>query len=929
MLAAAAGRPVSADVLVDVTWDVALPQHPQQALHTQLTRVRRLLGDRAGALVSDAGGYRLGLDRTEVDAWRFEDTVVECAASPDEVERLRTALSWWDGVPFADAADHPAVQPAAVHLGQLHGQASEALAEAELAAHRPDACLAVVESLLLEDPYRERAVALMLRALYAAGRGTEALDRFQQYRSRLVEELGLEPSPALRRIEREILDHRSPSSVPAGDLAGRVSIPPLPVSSFHGRGDELRSVVELLDRARAVTIVGTGGAGKTRLALHVVHELQRRYPDGVWWCDLLSAAPGETATTIAATLGLQDRAGQDALDRLSAYLADRRGLLVLDNCEHLAADAGRVVDALVRRGPGIRVLATSRQPLGVDGEHRLRLGPLPATSTVGSPAVELFVDRARAAAPGFDATDDIRRTVAGLCDQLGGLPLAIELAAASITRIDVHTLAERIDGHPRLLDRPTPVDRHHSLASVVDSSYQLLARHERQLLDELAVFAGPFTLEAAESLVGRSGEAVPAGSDHVGATIGALVDKSLVQFGSTDGRYELLPPVRAVGRTHLATSHRLDTAQGAHAQAVLDMAGDVDLVLRSSDEATVTAVFDDSIADLRAARSHLAARHDVEGLVRLSARLHWFTTLRSRSELYRWADDAVIRLPRAGSKPDIDRAAASASNGAAKRGDLPRARTLAEAGIEQAGADARSSLETLAQVLLFEGDLDAALTTARVAAERHALVGDRASAVNAQSVAAAALAYRGDREEAEATARRSEQEARQLGIGSLQAMTTYVLAETIADPAAAARFYDQALELADRSGADFVTGLANTSLAALELRTGQHHRARQRLETVIDHWERGGIWNQQWLAIRLLIEALTRDHEYDDAAVLVGAYDASPFAGPTYGDDADRLTTAMERAQEALGPERYAAANQRGAALTDSQAASYARALTG
>ncbi len=921
VLAAAAGRPVSPDVLIDATWGEPLPAHPQAALHTQLTRVRRLLGERAGTLVGETGGYRLALSRAEVDAWCLEDTVAEHARRPGGVERLRTVLSWWDGEPFADAADHPAVQPAAVRIGQLRGQALESVAEAELAANRPDACLAVVEPLLIEDPFRERAVALLLRALYAAGRGTEALQRFQHYRRRHVDELGLEPSPALWRIEREILDHQPPAT--SRESAARGSLPSLPVSSFHGRHDELRALADLLQHASIVTVAGPGGAGKTRLALHAAHQLQSGYPDGVWWCDLLSAAPGETATTIASHLGLQDRAGEDALDRLTAYLADRRVLLVLDNCEHVAADTGIVVDALVRRGRGVRVLATSRQPLGIDGEHRLRLGPLRATIDGESPAVDLFVDRARAAVPGVQVGDEFRRAVASLCDRLGGLPLAIELAAASMARIDLDTLFERIDAHPRVLDRPAAGDRHHSLAGVVETSYRLLAPFERRLLDELSVFAGPFTLGLTESLTGRTD-----GAD-VAATIGALVDKSLVLFRSADGRYELLPPVKAVGRAHLVVSGRLEPTQDAHARAVLHEVARVDRALQSSREAAAVSVFDDSVADLRAARAHLADRDDVGGLVRLSASLHWFSMLRARSELYRWAEEAVGRLSERPGYPGIDRAAASAANGAAKRGDLARARRLAATGIELAGPDAPSSLEALAQVLLFDGDLDAAVTTALSAAERHAEAGDRGSAISARTVEAAALAYRGDRDDAEASARRCQRDAHELGIESLEAMTSYILAETIVDPATAVRWYRHALELAGRSAADFVTGLANTSLAALELRTGQHGRARRRLESVVDHWERGGIRNQQWLAIRLLIDTLDRDHEQTAAAILLGAYGASRFAGPAYGDDAERLGAAVERAQERLGPDRYADAYRRGATLTDAQAASFARALTG
>ncbi len=193
---------------------------------------------------------------------------------------------------------------------------------------------------------------------------------------------------------------------------------------------------------------------------------------------------------------------------------------------------------------------------------------------------------------------------------------------------------------------------------------------------------------------------------------------------------------------------------------------------------------------------------------------------------------------------------------------------------------------------------------------------------------AAALAYQGNRTDAQKTARSLQREAHELGVGSLEAMTTYILAESLVDPQAAAACYQKALVLASRSGADFVTGLAETSLAALELRTDQHQRARRRLRTVIDHWERGGIWNQQWLAIRLLIETLERDQEDESAATLLGAYAASAHAGPAYGDDRTRLAGVIERCHERLGSDHYDDAHRHGETLTDAEAATYARSLT-
>jgi hypothetical protein len=534
--------------------------------------------------------------------------------------------------------------------------------------------------------------------------------------------------------------------------------------------------------------------------------------------------------------------------------------------------------------------------------------------------VDLFLDRARAAAPGFRADGRVLEAVEELGHLLGGLPLAIELAAASITRIDVLSLVERIRDQPRLLDQPDTTNRHHSLADVIESTYRLLVPAERRLADQLATFVGPFPLDLAEHLARRAG-----GCEPVGATLGALVDKSLVLFRPGDHRYELLPPVRAVCRMHIAAVGELDALRGLHARVVLEGATRIDRALRGRDEARFATAFDDLVGELRAATRWFAAVGDPASLLELSGATHWFSALRTRSELYRWAESAVEGGGASLCEPGADRAWASAANGAAKRGDLARARHLAELGICRIGAQARYTVETLAQVELFEGNLDAAVAASRCAAQRHLEAGDRLFSVDAAGVEAAALAYRADQREAEALARRLHREATELGVASLLAMTCYVFAETQTEPASAAELYQRALDAAAESRADFVTGLALTSLAALELRNGRPARARARLRTVLDHWQRGGIWNQQWLAIRLVVEALDAHHEYEPVATLVGAYDASSYAGPAYGDDARRLSGAIERAREQLGDDRYDAARRQGMALSDERAVAFAR----
>ncbi len=918
---------MSADLLIDVVWGERLPANPQGALQTQLTRIRRLFGPAAGSVVdSDPSGYGLALERSDVDSWYFEDLVAGRLDEHRSLTDISEALSLWDGEAFLDADRHPAVQPVATRLDTMRKDAIEALASAQLSENRPDAALSTIEPLLAEDPYRERACAVELRALCAAGRGLEALTRGRQHRRRFADDLGLESSPSLEAIEQEIRHQAARATaarrIPTAGLESPPQPPPLPVTSFVGRGRELEAIHGLLERARIVTVVGPGGVGKTRLVLHAAHADRTQQTDGIFWCDLASSGPGTVATVVASRIGVQERSGASPAARLADFLANRRCLVVLDNCEHVTVDVAALADTIVRRGPGTRVLATSRQPLGVDGEHLLRLDPLggPARGEHAATDVELFLDHAQAAAPGFTVDVTNRSTVADICDRVGGLPLAIELAAACVTRMDLDTLCDRITGQLELLDRSTvgAGDRHGSLDSVLAASYQMLQPAERELLERLSLFSGGFTLTDAERLIGSS-------RSGAGRFVGGLVDKSMVLFHRDDGHYELLPPVRTFGRARLAARGERERWRARHATMVLDKAADIDRALQTSEERSFRSAIDDSASELRAARDWFAEIGDVDGLMRLSACTHWFATLRTRSELSRWAEDAIVSVGDATDRPGTGRVRACAAIGAVRRGDLAISRRLAEHHEQDPADERRFALEVLGQVNLFEGRLEEAISCSRRAAEDHQAAGDLLFATSAASVEAVALAYGGHLAEAEVLALTLSRQARDLGVPSLHAMTLYILAETTSEPIVAAENYHESISIARSVNAEFVTGLANTSLAALEMRTGRVADARRRLAAAIELWQRAGVRNQQWLAIRLVIEALDHDGEPETVATLAGAYESSTRAGPAFGDDATRLARAVDRSYEQLGGDRFGVARRRGSLLTEDGAADLAR----
>ena len=530
MLALNANHAVSTSMLIDELWADDLPSDPEAALRTQVSRLRRRIG---ADIIHVGDGYRLSVSPEEVDVLVFERLL--------EDGRVDDALNLWNGRALEEFADRPFAVAQAVRLDELQSVARERRAEALLALGGSDHAVADLEALLAEHPERERARALLMRSLYSEGRHTDALAAYESWRRYLADELGLTPSPDLKELESEILRHT---------LSSRRSALPAPVSSFVGRAREMEEIATLLGQARIVTLCGPGGVGKTRLALEVARAASYRYENGAHLCDLSTVRrPGQVAPAVASALAMTERADGRLADQIAAYLASRRLLLVLDNCEHVLSAATSLVDHIVRRSAGVDVLATSRQRLGADGEHQYVVPPLSR-----EPAVELFRDRARATGAAMDVDD---RVLAAICERLDDLPLAIELAAARVPGLSVNELSDVLDDRFEVLVTGSAANvRHRSLSAVVDWSYQQLTRQEREVFDTLSVFAGRFDMEAACAM----------GASH--DIVLRLVDRSMVsaQPGRGKTRYSLLETLRAYGRERLAASGALTASQAQHAQ---------------------------------------------------------------------------------------------------------------------------------------------------------------------------------------------------------------------------------------------------------------------------------------------------------------------------------------------------------------------------
>ncbi|HZD70994.1 MAG TPA: BTAD domain-containing putative transcriptional regulator, partial [Actinomycetes bacterium] len=549
---------------------------------------------------------------------------------------LQEALGLWRGPALADVAYESWAQEEITRLEEIRLGAIEDELDAQLALGRHAEVLGRLGTLVEEHPLRERLPAQLMLALYRAGRQAEALAVYQKTRSALAEGLGVDPLPDLQRLHQGIL-RQDPSLQWAPSAPVRTNLPER-LTSFVGRQEETKQVLELLAESRLVTLVGTGGSGKTRLAVEVGAALADRYREGVWLVDL---APLTDATLMPQAVATALHVPEDPVRALTASLVDflrpKQLLLILDNCEHLIEAAADLADTLLSAASEVTILATSREALGVPGETVLQIPPLglpEAVSVDRGPeavlqydAIRLFVDRAAAARPGFTLTDDNVPPVVAICSRLEGLPLALELAAARVRGLGVEAMAARLDDQFRLLTggRRTRLPKDRSLRGAVDWSYDLLGEPERRVFERLSVFSGGFSLEAAETVA--SGEAV--GTRDVPNLVAGLVDRSLVHLaGFSPLRYRLLEPLRQYAGERLAARGETGSARRRHLGFFLALAETAEPALRGREQRLWLYRLEEDHDNLRAALSTAFELGEPDAGLRLAAALGPFWQMR-------------------------------------------------------------------------------------------------------------------------------------------------------------------------------------------------------------------------------------------------------------------------------------------------------------
>lgn len=687
------GESVTADRLVEDLWGEAPDsRNPAGTLSSKVSQLRRALGAAepgARSLVrSPPPGYELAIDPAAVDAVEFVARVeaARSAATPaTAVAELTRALALWRGPAYGEFADAEFARPAVARLDEQRLTAQEMVARARLELGEHAAVADELTELVAAHPWREGLRLVHVLALYRSGRQADALAAFDRYRTVLVEELGLDPSPEAVALEHAVLVQDPSLDAPAGvgrggaaaggsdGEGGRkpVSNLPAPRTALVGRDDDVEDLVGLLRRERLVTLTGPGGVGKTSLALAAARQIADGFRDGAWLVELAGVEPGgvhdtpdDMAEMVMATLAIRQAAGPHAgagpVDRLGEALRDHRALVVLDNCEQVVDTVAELVDELLRTAPEVTVLATSREPLGVAGETARTVDPLasPSPEQQGDPdvvgaasAVRLFVDRAQAAGADLRLDAATAPLVAALCRRLDGLPLALELAATLVPSLGLAEVVARLGDRFWLLGgrrRGGPA-RHRTLDAVIGWSWDLLDDDQRRVLRRLAVQAEGGTLAAAAAVC--SGDDLP--TERVPGVLAGLVDRSLIVATHTAAgvRYHLLETVAAYAAARLADAGEEAATRQRHLRHHLRVAERAEAQLYGPDQLGWLDALDTETANLRSALDTAVGHGLVEDAQRLAAALTWYWTLRGRLGEARRSLDRALGLD-ASATPD-------------------------------------------------------------------------------------------------------------------------------------------------------------------------------------------------------------------------------------------------------------------------------------
>jgi non-specific serine/threonine protein kinase len=941
LLALRGGRSVERRWLAGTVWPESYEADALRSLRQSLHDLRKAMGPEAWRLHADTSRtLRLDLSGCAVDVRTFDAAI----ARGDE-ESLEAAVTEYRGVLLEGCAEEWVLQERAAreqaYLAALQEIASAAAARGDHTTSARYLRLAVAV-----DPYREDFQRALMEAEAGSDSPAGALMVYREFRELLQREMAAAPSEQttalFQRLREEIRARATPRPVQPRLSAPGAAAPahpparlPVPLTRLIGRDEDVRSVASCLAAARLVTLIGTGGIGKTRLALQVAEDLCEKYPDGVRFVDLAPVAdPGRVPDAVRAAVGVSPGDQGEAVEVLRRHLAPRRVLLVLDNCEHLVESCAALAETLLRHCPGVRVLATSRQPLGLRGETVWQVPPLlvperdGGASGAGSigqyPAILLFLERARAASPCFRITAGNAPALAQVCRRLDGIPLAIELAAARVRTMPVEQIAARLDDRFRLLAGRTGLPRHRTLRAAIDWSYDLLSEPERLLMERLSVFAGGWTLEAAEDVCGSVGgwecgrsvgvdtepgtpiappAQTPIHRDEVLELLASVVEKSLVVYEERESgpRYRLLETVREYFRERGLEGAEMQTVRRRHAEYFTALAEEGDGHLTDDQQAAWLDRLETEHDNLRAALAASMPDTPHAGLgLRLAGALGHFWRVRGHlTEGREWLAQAL----KSGGPASTARGRALTESGtlALRQGDYDAARAfyehaLAIAREQGTRASVASALNNLGLVAYAKEDYPAARAFNEEALAVRRELGDRSGVAS-----------------------------------SLNNLGAVAYIEK--DHARARALYEESLairrELGDRSG---VAGSLN-NLAVIASQHGEFETARSLcVECLAIRREMGDRWG-----VAMCLEALAdvtcsalEPAASSEALIEVGRRAArmlgtaealrERIGTPLFPNERDEYRRTVDRAREIVDAETFAAAWAEGRAMSMDEA---------
>ncbi|KAA1249530.1 AfsR/SARP family transcriptional regulator [Mycobacterium simiae] len=879
-------HPVRGDQLIDRVWAYSPPHRARNTLAVYVCRLRNLLADVSDVTISsDLGGYILTAEPASVDLHRFRAVVAQArgATDPEEAASLfEQALAIWSGEPFV-LLDTPWINNVRAALQAERFSVELDRNDAVLGVGRHDALLDKISAAQIANPLNERLAGQLMLAQYRSGRQHEALETYRHIRERLIEELGIDPGPALRQVHQQILagEHEPHVAKTATTQMNRVVAHQVTVdrpqsgllrraTSFIGQERELRQVVAALHRGPLVTVTGVGGVGKTRLALEVARREQQRFSEGVWVCELGPLDHGNAVSQVVAAAGrVWRQQGLDLEESVIEYLRPHEILVMIDNCEHVLEGAARLVARLVRSCPRVSVLATSRQPLGIDGEQIVVVPPLPRAD-----AIRLFADRARASRPDFNLDDQPAGVVAEICSRVDCLPLGVELAAARIRMMSALDVARRLDDL-RLLDgrRYGVHPRQQSLAATIAWSYQLLTETEQSFFARLSVFAGTFDLEAAHRVCSPAA----AGEYDTLRLLSGLVDKSMVvvRHVTDRTRYSVLETLRAFGREQLQRSGIAKQCAMRHARYYAELAERAGAGMQSPEERDWVDRALPDYDNLRAAFDHAMAENATDLALRLGAATPEFLGWRIGYEEADLAEQVIAVA-------DPDHPLYPAVVGAAARvawnhSDFAHAKSLVA--LAQGRRPCRGTArvvypsDVLADIALFEGDLRGARSYWEAEAERARRDADPIRLAWTLYLFAICQGLLANLDSALAAAQEAVEVADTADNPTARALAYFALGYLLrrSEPERSLALFDDAARLAADVQNFWVYGTALMGAAAARAAHGDPHEAAQMLIAVLDHWDRFGDVTEQWVAIRHVTRLMFRIDSYADAALLHSA----------------------------------------------------------